>query len=135
MITNTRWIDMMIHFHVFTEHNVSIHSRQWKKYLKLNWLTLIWQPWPPPDVSRNAVLTCTTVWMNFAPFIFTKLLQFSSILDLSGLYHFLEVMPKHLSLVEDSRRNIFLYWRCFFVDLHQYFESLSCPVTSPQLLF
>ncbi len=72
--------------------------------------------------------------VHFASYLFTKLLEFSYILGMSGVNRSFEVMLKHLNLVQNfvlgcSRCIFFCLKPFFFADFLLFFGSLSCCIT------
>lgn len=112
----------MVHFLVFIECTGRVLGRVCEPLYIIGW-------------SKSFFWNRSAQTVHFAPFLFTKLLQFSSILGLSGVNHSREVKPKHLNQVHiwtlfwAASESGFSSAKVVFVDFLLFFGSLSCCIT------
>ena len=97
---------------VYWTQHVNFHSAGWKNWMNIS--SNLNQMFPVV-----ADQTCTVVRRNFGPFRFTKLFKFSSILGMSCVSCFLEVMPQHLNWFEFRTLNGPLH-KDYFLLLKQF---------------
>lgn len=121
---------------IFIEPTVSIFTKQGGKSMWTlefnNSLTLLWQQWPPADVSCNCGSDPHDGQKGFRTF------RYCNILVMPSANRPLEVMPKHLIRVEVSTLTWPLqkaYFSFVEADILLCFGSLSCCIIQSQLSF